>query len=113
VWGRLALVASAADYAMETARLYALITVATPARPTWLWLAETGRSPFGLRLPGPFAAVCATGSHFARLSEALATGTRPVHGLSCIRLYLTSIRTLLTFVNVALLRAGRRDIVPG
>src|SRR3954451_15586015 len=56
------------------AMLYTLITVVTPAEPTQPGL-------FGSRLPGPFAAVCATGSHLPRLSEALATGTRPVRSL--------------------------------
>jgi hypothetical protein len=62
-----------------TAKLYTLITVVTPAMPTW-------PRPIGSRLPGPFAAVCATGSHLTRLSEALARGTRPVRSLYGMRL---------------------------
>jgi len=62
-----------------TARLYTLITVVTPAKPT-------RPGSFGSRLPGPFAAVRATGSHLPRLSEALATGTRPVRSLFGMRL---------------------------
>src|SRR5215213_5231982 len=58
---------------------YTLITVVTPAKPT-------GPRPFGSRLPGPFIVVCATGSHLPRLSEALATGTRPIRSRSGIRL---------------------------
>ena len=38
----------------------------------------TARWSFGPRLPGPFAAVRATGSHLPRLSEARSPGTRPV-----------------------------------
>src|ERR1044071_826653 len=56
------------------ARLYTLITVVTPAKPT----CRPGDRAFDSQLPGPFAAVRATGSHLPRLSEALATGTRPV-----------------------------------
>jgi len=41
---------------------WALITVPSPAKPTW-------DNPFGLQLPSPFSPCASTGSHLTRLSE--------------------------------------------